>query len=315
MKRKEELWEKYKKAMREGRTEEAKSLYRKYLKATDPKMHLWRANFTTKWFKHYPRTMVPFLLNFPDFREFQRRLVAEMEEARRTFSETAPVPSEVGKIAPSREGITVLNASSSYEGVTRMGALWIDTELVPEVQRLGYNLRNLRDPLAQRPLYELLLDSDFSFGVGHGSEVTFTGGLQQPLLTCKERGHYRKEAVEGGAFKYLSCLLGKELLPDLVENGDALLCQGYRETYSFMNDPRYFIKPENDPCLSLFFEAYSESVRVLLNGGSNREAYELERDIYLRNSKRTSDPEIRDLLLREARILDFWGPPDAKVVE
>jgi len=31
MKRKEELWEKYKEAMRKGRTEEAKSLYRKYL--------------------------------------------------------------------------------------------------------------------------------------------------------------------------------------------------------------------------------------------------------------------------------------------
>jgi len=315
MKRKEELWSKYKEAMREERYAEAKQLYRKYLKATDPKMHLWRANFTTKWFKHYPRTMVPFLLNFPDFKEFQRSLVAEMEEARRTFGETAPVPSKVGEMTPSREGITILNASSNYEGVTRMGCLWIDTFLVPEVQRLDYNLRNLRDPLTQRPLYELLLDSDFSFGVGHGSAETFTGGLQQPLLTCKERGHYRKEAVEGGAFKYLSCLLGKELLPDLVENGGALLCQGYRKTYSFSNDPKYFVKPENDPVVSLFFEGYSESVKALLNGSSNKEAYELERDIYLRNAQRTSDPEVADLLRREAMILDFWGDPDAKIVE
>jgi len=300
--------------MRRGRTEEAKSLYRKYLKTTDPKMHLWRANFTTKWFKHYPRTMVPFLLNFPDFRRFQRRLVTEMEEARRAFGGTAPTPSRVGKIAPLGEGTTVLNASSSYEPVTRMGCLWIDTTLVPEVRRLGYNLRNLRDPLAQRPLYELFLDSDFSFGIGHGSSETFTGGLQQPLLTCKKRGHYRKEAVEGGAYKYLSCLLGKELLPDLVKNGDALLTQGYKQTYSFMNDPKYFAKPENDPIVSLFFEGYSESVKALLNGSSNERAYELERDIYLRNAQRASDPEIRDLLLREARILDFWGDPDAKVV-
>jgi len=187
MERKQELWERYKRLMAEEKYAEAKDIYRKYLKATDPKMHLWRANFTTKWFKHYPRTMVPFLLNFPDFREFQRSLVAEMEEARRTFGETASVPSKVGEIAPPREGITVLNASSNYEPVTRMGCLWIDTTLVPEVQRLGYNLRNLRDPLTQRPLYELLLESDFSFGVGHGSAVTFTGGIQQPLLTCKKR--------------------------------------------------------------------------------------------------------------------------------
>jgi len=314
MKRKEELWSKYKRLMREERYAEAKQTYRKYLKATDPKIHLWRANFTTKWFKHYPRTMVPFLLNFPDFRRFQRSLVAEMEEARRAFGGASPSPSKVGKIAPPREGIDILNASSNYEGVTRMGCLWIDTFLVPEVERLGYKLENLRDPLAQRPLYEVLLKSDFSFGVGHGSESTFTGGLQQPLLTCKERGHYRKEAVEGGAFKYLSCLLGKKLLPDLVENGDALLCQGYTRTYSFMNDPRYFIKPENDATVALFFEGYSESVKALLNGSSNEEAYELERDIYLRNSRRTDDPEIRDLLLREVAILDFWGDPDAKIV-
>jgi len=314
VKQKERLWEEYKRLIREERYAEAKQAYRKYLKATDPKP-LWRANFTTKWFKHYPRTMVPFLLNFPDFRKFQRKLVTEMEEARRTFGETVPSPSKVGEIAPSREGITVLNASSDYEGVTRMGALWIDTTLVPEVQRLGYNLRNLRDPLAQRPLYELLLESDFSFGVGHGSATTFTGGLQQPLLTSEERGHYRKEAVEGGAFKYLSCLLGKELLPDLVKNGDALLCQGYRKTYSFMNDPRFFVKPENDATLALFFEGYSESVKALLNGATNEEACELERNVYLRNSRRTTDPEIRDLLLREAAILDFWGDSNARIVE
>jgi len=75
------------------------------------------------------------------------------------------------------------------------------------------------------------------------------------------------------------------------------------------------VKPENDPVASLFFEGYSESVKALLNGVSNEEACQLEKDIYLRNSQRTSDPEIADLLRREAYILDFWGDSSAKIVE
>ena len=61
MKRKEELWERYKRLMTEEKYAEAKQVYRKYLKATDPKMHLWRANFTLTRWKAWPRTMTPFL--------------------------------------------------------------------------------------------------------------------------------------------------------------------------------------------------------------------------------------------------------------
>jgi len=57
MRRKEELWKRYKKLMVEERYTEAKQVYRKYLKATDPKMHLWRANFTLTRWKAWPRTM------------------------------------------------------------------------------------------------------------------------------------------------------------------------------------------------------------------------------------------------------------------
>jgi len=64
MKRKQELWERYKRLMAEEKYAEAKSVYRKYLKATDPKP-LWRANFTLTPWKAWPREMTPFLMNFP----------------------------------------------------------------------------------------------------------------------------------------------------------------------------------------------------------------------------------------------------------
>jgi len=314
MERKEELWSKYKRLMAEERYEEAKQVYRKYLKATDPKMHLWRANFTlTKW-KVWPRTMTPFLMNFPGFREFQRKIVTEIEEARSKLEGSAPSPPKVEKIKPPEEKIDILYASSDYEPVTHAGTLWHSTYIIPEIERLGYRDRHLRDPLAQRPLYDMLLESDFTTGCGHGGPDCYTGGLQQPLLELGRR-KYDEEAIQGICVKYLSCLLGKELLPQLVEDG-AKLAQGYKETYAFSWSPQYaFTKPENDSVLRLFFLPYVQSVIALLNGATNREAFEVEKQGYLRNAERAEDPEVRDLLIRESNVMVMFGDPDAKVVE
>ena len=107
----------------------------------------------------------------------------------------------------------------------------------------------------------------------------------------------------------------KEAPPQLVEDG-AKLAQGYRKSYAFSWDPKYgFTKPENDPILRLFFLPYVRSIIGLLNGMSNREAFELERKQYLVNAERAEDPEVRDLLIRESNVMVMFGDPDAKVVE
>jgi len=313
MERKEELWEKYKRLIRERRYAEAKSVYRKYLKATDPKMHLWRANFTlTKW-KAWPRTMTPFLMNFPSFRRFNRRIVMEIEEAKRRLGRVSPSPPRVERIKPPEVKVDVLYASSDYGPVTHAGTLWHSTYIIPEIERLGYRDKHLRDPLAQRPLYDMLLESDFTTGCGHGGPDVYTGGLQQPLLELGKR-KYDEEAIQGMGFKYLSCLLGKKLLPQLVEDG-AKLAQGYKESYAFSWDPKYgFTKVENDPILRLFFLPYVQSVIALLNGASNRRAFEIEKKGYLRNAERAEDPEVRDLLIRESDVMVRFGPDDATIL-
>jgi len=124
-----------------------------------------------------------------------------------------------------------------------------------------------------------------------------------------------RKPSKGWAWKYLSCLLGAKLLPQLVEDG-AKLAQGYEKSYAFNWDPKYgFTKPENDPILRLFFLPYVRSIIALLNGATNREAFELERKQYLVNAERTKDPEVRDLLIREADIMVMFGDPNAKITE
>jgi len=72
LRKREELWERYKRLMREERYAEAKQVYRKYLKAVDPKP-LWRANFTLTPWKAWPREMTPFLMNFPWLQEVSEK--------------------------------------------------------------------------------------------------------------------------------------------------------------------------------------------------------------------------------------------------
>jgi len=314
MERKEELWERYKQLMREKRYEEAKSIYRKFLKATDPKMHLWRANFTLTRWKAWPRTMTPFLMNFPGFKRFNRRIVMEIEEAKGRLGSVSPSPPEIEKIEPPEGEINILYASSDYEPVTHAGTLWHDSFVIPEIERLGYRDKHLRDPAAQRPAYDLLLESDFTTGCGHGGETVYTGGLQQPLLELGKR-KYDEEAIQGMGLKYLSCLLGARLLPQLVEDG-AKLAQGYEKSYSFSWSPQFaFTKPENDSILRLFFLPYVQSVIALLNGASNRRAFEIEKQSYLRNAERAEDPEVRDLLIREQDIMVMFGDPNTTILD
>jgi len=109
-----------------------------------------------------------------------------------------------------------------------------------------------------------------------------------------------------------NCLLGAQLLPELAQNG--AFCQGYVKTYSFQWDPKYgFTKPENDPVVRLFFLPFMRATIGLLNGMTNREAHDLEYSEYMTNAERTGDPEIRDLLIREANIFEVFGDPNAKL--
>lgn len=130
------------------------------------------------------------------------------------------------------------------------------------------------------------------------------------MLEC---GKYDKKAVRDTGFKLLSCLLGAKLLPELAENG--AWCQGYVKTYSFNWDPKYGLtKPENDPVIRLFFLPFMRATIGLLNGMTNKEAHDLEHDQYLTNAERTDDPEIKDLLVREANIFEVFGDPNARLI-
>jgi len=94
-------------------------------------------------------------------------------------------------------------------------------------------------------------------------------------------------------------------------NGKPLFCGN---TYSFQWDPKYgFTKPENDPVIRLFFLPFMRATIGLLNGMTNREAHDLEYSEYMTNAERTSDPEIRDLLIREANIFEVFGDPNARL--
>ena len=164
------LWDNFKIAIREKKFKKAAQLYKEFLKQPEVDASLWYGNFTLTPFKAYPRTAIPMLLSFKGFREFHSNIVEDIERA-----VAKPPRPTGGAVEGFRRRLskkpTILYASSQYEPVTNAGTMWLSTFVVPEIRRLNYTERNIRDPLDHKPLFDAFLgEADLVIGCGHGGQ-------------------------------------------------------------------------------------------------------------------------------------------------
>jgi len=207
---------------------------------------------------------------------------------------------------------TIGLTTTRWEVVTRMAERWQTAFIVPEVKRLGYKQVGHDTPFAHNPAFRVVArQSQVLTGVGHGGRAEFTGDLFEPLL---KKGGYPKWVVEGKMFMLLSCLTGAELGPDTIKKGAAGY-HGYYEEYSFDSDPKYQARPESDPILRFFFLPWTEHVLDFIRGKTNWESWLREWNGYVKGVPETHDPQLRDLLCREANIMRCQGDPDARLVD
>ena len=104
--------------------------------------------------------------------------------------------------------------------------------------------------------------------LGHGSPVEYT---------VQNKAHLMRKCsipfdVGGKRGYFVSCLMGQELGPDLVEKGMNSFI-GYMTEFIFMFDYRYQDDPLDDPRAKPFLESAMVPVEYLLRGRSHLEAY------------------------------------------
>lgn len=155
--------------------------------------------------------------------------------------------------------------------------------------------------LSRRSLFKVRVPrSDVIIAVGHGSENELLGHGD----IIWKVGEYDESEVKGKKIKLLACLTAESLGEDLIEKG-AKSFQGYDRDFVAFIDLMAFPFPFKDHDAASFFMPPCASMNALVAGKSNKEAYEIEYDMYINKAKavESEDPEMAMLLRHNADAL------------
>ena len=205
---------------------------------------------------------------------------------------------------------TILATNADFETATHWGAPYLE-EVIKYAQK-KFKVIELHQ---QEDIKKIFIDEInkqnpiLIIGIGHGNNTVYTG-YQFNVLMIKGDSDTKKIA-KGRHFVLLSCLIGRELLPWLVQNG-AVAAQGYKEEFIFMVDQNNY----PDSIAKYFFDAHFAGDKALIDGKTEKEAY----DIVIKTfDKYINDPNVPQVIKpyllhdKEARVL--FGDGNAKITE
>jgi hypothetical protein len=207
--------------------------------------------------------------------------------------------------------------------------LWCPAEAVyfaRQVQQAGYEPVVLRGSQAVKSNYDAAVsdpDAVMVTGVGHGNNTTFTGYRLAVLERCPvPQGKY-----DNKVWCPVSCLVGNQLAPEIVQKSANAASVGEVTEYWFYADPTVPHKGEDpekeDPYLWTFQEPEFSFRLALLNGATLKEAWDLMgqrykywRDYwYQKGLPDVGDTAWYDWINRRRWGTDDWriGPPRRQV--
>lgn len=205
-------------------------------------------------------------------------------------------------------GLKLLGFRPDYEPATHWGAYWVNALFIERALQKGHTVQDLYGDLADRRNF-IGMDPQTVFisALGHGNETTFGGQYGEKVLWVGyEEG---AQVMAGKAGSFLSCLIGRELLPWLVEKGMAA-ARGYNEVY-------YFVVERNnwpDGHAKWFFQAHFRFEDYILNGHTWKDAYEESRQTYMEYVNADYVPsECKPYLLHDCNAMVMFGDEDWKL--
>jgi len=163
--------------------------------------------------------------------------------------------------------------------------------------------------LDRKTTFTMLTFGDLIIGMGHGSPDTFTGQNEVVLL---EAGKYDPRLVEGKFVKLLSCECGQVLGQDIVDNG-ATAFQGYTEDFLWVMDYDYILTPWDDPMAKKALLPVVCSMHLILDGKTNREAFNAEIEGFALNAEEEEDELIKSCIEFNRANAVLLGDESAKI--
>ena len=194
---------------------------------------------------------------------------------------------------------------SDFDLPTRSASGFLLRYIAPRVEPV-----QLFSFLARRLPFRLSApQSDIIIGVGHGDNDSFTGQNESVIL---EVGKYNPREVKGKVIKLLSCQTGVALGPDLIKNG-AKAFLGYKDDYVWVMDADLASTPWADELAGTCLLPVVDGLNALLDGKTAEEAFEIEREGYLKNAAAEEDDLIKSCLEFNYDNAVLLGDPAARV--
>lgn len=192
---------------------------------------------------------------------------------------------------------SILIGRCSCDKVVRYPFYWSE-EIIDEANKLGMNVIDLKKEnfIEQNILKHLNKHNPrYVFLNGHGDDFSAMGFNKSPVLTANKNDYL----LIGRIAHIISCKTGNFLALCAMDKGcEAYL--GYKDNFYI-----WFIEedPKKDVIAIMFQEAVNTASRVLINGGSVKEAFEKSQEAYERRinecKEKYFDPacsdEIRDI--------------------
>lgn len=302
---------------REDRRSVAK-VYREFLDTVPAKnRRLWLMTMLPRRTKKYPyaipRILIPHFIEYvPSFFDDYRKLFAEQSVIHPIRYPELELRSELRTKERFRTTLTL----PDFEPATHYGSSFYKRYVTPVLAKkkaAGIDIHLLRRLAISRIFGYSTKASDLIIGVGHGSASFFTGQFLD-VLWDKEAG-IPEEEVKGNSIKLLSCLIGKELGPYLIEKG-AKIFQGYTEEFLFfaeMSSFKQYMRPWRDKTAEKFLLPVMEGTKALIEGATNKEAYGIEYNMRAKHIESEEDPELRDIHIHNQNCFIMLGDEDAKI--
>lgn len=167
--------------------------------------------------------------------------------------------------------VRVLVFRPKFDLATSYGYVWL-AEVAKIAAGLGHTVYDLSgEEATKEALLSALADynPDLVIACSHGSPTLFSAqGGEIALTKC-----YNDEVMSKKQAYFVSCLVGQQLLPSMVEK-DARTVAGYTSEFVWVVNSEYKDKPLEDPYAFPFMRAVVEPCRRLLAGASWREWYD-----------------------------------------
>ncbi len=205
----------------------------------------------------------------------------------------------------------LLTAAPDHDAPTYWGAYYVNM-FADYAERRGFTVVRLNSKQVTKKDFILAVEKNDPIMLsllGHGNERVWTGYNNEVIIQVGDEE--MAELLKGRIISFLSCLVGAELAPWLVDKGVRTI-RAYDEEFIFVIDPSNY----PDSYAWYFMDSHFTFDRMMVNAKTAKEAHDIALERWQHYLEDPRVPEVcKPYLLHDMKHDRLFGDPDARITE